>query len=97
MKTKLKIIGAWIVWLAIWITAITWMAFKDSIDLYFEKQALISEVDEYKQNNDNLRKTKVWLEFKLEKINKEIQWNKEKRNIAKWKLDLINHFLEQGK
>jgi len=97
MKNKIKQIGAWILWLLIWITALTGYAYKDWIDLYFTQKNLISEMDNYTKENDKLRKDKVWLEFKLNIINTSIQWNKDKWNIANWKLELIQSFLDEAK
>ena len=97
MKNKIKQLTAWILWLLIWITALTGYAYKDSIDLYFEKKQLIAEMEKYQQANDGLRIEKSKLEFKLDIINKDIQWNKDKWNIANWKLELIQSFLGEEK
>ena len=93
MKTKiLTIIGTTIA--VLWTT--TFAMYSDWIDLYFTQKSLISEMDWYTVENNNLRVEKKWLEFKLERVNKEIQWNKDKWNIANGKLELIKSFLVEA-
>jgi len=93
--TKTKTILAYIIWFMIWATAVTWFAFKDGIDLYFTKTALIEEMDWFNSDNIEARIERKWAQLKLDMIDKRIDWNKQGWAIAKWKLDLIEGFIKE--
>ena len=106
MKTKLKEILYWIIWFIVWVTTITWFAFQEDImwwiDLYFEKQNILEQMDELSYQNNWYRKELKTTTGAILKLNttkttleNKISSNSRLWSEYKWKLDLIDGFLKE--